>query len=115
MAKVLKALKVALVGGCVNGGSLALKTGDQTEAATEGQAALRASIEAVRAVKDRHEQDLLKLDDVAGTAIGRGNNARQAAMLVLIEKDTPEIRAQIPTQIEGVPVKIIESGEFRAL
>jgi hypothetical protein len=115
IAKVLKALKVELVGGCVNGDTSTIKAGDQTDAATGEQAALRASIEVVRAVKDRHEQDLLKLDDVAGTAIGRGDNAGQAAMLVLVKKDTAEIRAKIPAQIEGVPVKIIASGEFQAL
>ena len=115
IAKVLKALKVELVGGCVNGDTSTLKAGDQTDAAAAEQAALRASIEVVRAVKDRHEQELLALDDVAGTAIGRGDNGGQAAMLVLVKKDTAEIRAKIPAQIEGVPVKIIASGEFQAL
>jgi hypothetical protein len=84
-------------------------------ASGEEQAALASSVAAVRAVKDRHEQELLKLDDVAGTAIGRGDDPGQAAMLVLLKKDTPQIRAQIPNEIEGVPVKIIESGEFQAL
>jgi hypothetical protein len=36
-------------------------------------------------------------------------------MLVLLKKDTPEARAQIPTEIEGVPTRIVESGEFNAL
>jgi hypothetical protein len=117
IAKVLKALKVALVGGCTNSGSFAVRSGDQADSdATEEQhTTFRASFEVVRAVKDRHQQELLDLDDVAGTAIGRGDNPGQAAMLVLVKKDTAEIRAKIPAQIEGVPVKIIESGEFRAL
>jgi len=113
--KVLTALKVALVGGCANSGPLPTALKNPVAASGEEQAALASSVAAVRAVKDRHEQELLKLDDVAGTAIGRGDDPGQAAMLVLLKKDTPQIRAQIPNEIEGVPVKIIESGEFQAL
>jgi hypothetical protein len=113
--KVLTALKVALVGGCTNSGPLPTALRNPVASSGEEQAALASSVEAVRSVKDRHEQELLKLDDVAGTAIGRGDDPGQAAMLVLLKKDTPEVRAQIPNEIEGVPVKIIESGEFQAL
>ena len=110
---VLKALKVALVNGCTNEGGP--PPSEHGLATTEATRALSESIEQVRMVKDRHEGALLKLDNVAATAIGPGDHDGQAAMLVLLKKDTRESRAQIPTQIEGVPVKIIESGEFSAM
>jgi hypothetical protein len=113
--KVLSALKVALVGGCTNTGSSALVAEDQADVAGDDAGALARSIEMVRGVKNHHERELLKLDDVAGTAIGRADDAGQAAMLVMVKKDTPEVRAQIPAEIEGVPVKVIETGEFQAL
>jgi hypothetical protein len=117
--EVLSKLKVQMVGGCTNDGpspffaSAADQPDEQSD--TDPQTAMRASIEAVRAVKDRHEHELLKLDEVTATAIGRDDNSDGAAMLVFVKKDTPQVRAKIPTELEGVPVKVVESGEFKAL
>jgi len=111
--RVLKALGVALVNGCTNaGGPPPSAPGFATPETT---AALQESMEQVRVVKERHEGALLKLDNVTATAIGRSDHDGQAAMLVMLKKDTPQLRAQIPTEIEGVPVKIVESGEFSAM
>ena len=113
--KVLRSLKVSIVAGCSDGGGLLQSAREDSATSIESDTAMRESIEQVRIVKDRHEDDLLKLDEVAATAIGRGDKPGQAAVLVYVKKDTTVIRAQIPDQIEGVPVKIIESGEFTAL
>ncbi len=111
--RVLKAMKVALVNGCTNAGGP--PPAEPGFANAETSAAFRESMEQVRVVKDRNESALLKLDNVVATAIGRGDQTGQAAMLVMLKKDTSALRAQIPTQIEGVPLKIIESGEFAAM
>ena len=46
--KVLKALKVQMVGGCSSGASLAMDASDQAEASSQEQAAMHTAIEAAR-------------------------------------------------------------------
>ncbi len=85
--RVLKALNVALVNGCTNsGGPPPAAAGFTSDEATQ---ALRESMEQVRLVKDRNEDVLLKLDNVAATAIGRGDREGQAAMLVMLKRTRP--------------------------
>ena len=111
--RVLKSLNVALVNGCTNAGGP--PPSEPADAGAETVAAFHESMEQARTVKERNEGALLRLDNVTATALGRGDRTDQAALLVMLKKDTPALRAQIPTEIEGVPVRIIESGEFAAM
>lgn len=75
-----------------------------------------ASVRAVRALQDKVTRDLMKLENVLGTAIGLDENGN-ASLVVYVEKGgrkTPELLQSIPAAMNGVPVKIEQTEQFRA-
>ena len=60
-----------------------------------------------------HNAGLMQLDGVTGTGVGRWNG--EPCITLFAEHVTPELLSRIPGQIEGYPVKIEETGTFRAL
>jgi hypothetical protein len=75
-----------------------------------------ASVRAVRALQDKVTRDLMKLENVLGTAIGLDDNGN-ASLVVYVEKDgrkTPELLQNIPATMDGVAVKIEQTEQFRA-
>ena len=85
---------------------------------TEGK-----GIEEIRAVKDRHEEDLLKKKNVVGLGIGYKEvgcqKTKQLSLVVMVrKKESPsrlEAKDLVPAEIEGVPVDVKEVGEIVAL
>jgi hypothetical protein len=60
-----------------------------------------------------HTPELLEIPGVVGT--GEGMRDGRSVFLVLVERDTPELRARIPSEIEGFAVSIQVTGEIRKL
>ena len=58
-----------------------------------------------------HSPRLMTLPGVVGTAEGRDERGGPC-ILVFVASDTPELRASIPSRIEGYPVKIQVTGEI---
>jgi hypothetical protein len=71
-----------------------------------------ASSSGVAAVKDRNESRLLAIDGVEGVGIGQ-NQSGDDAILVFIRDSS--VVPRLPTQIEGVPVVTVVTGEIRPL
>ncbi|MDZ7267976.1 MAG: S1 family peptidase [candidate division KSB1 bacterium] len=77
-------------------------------------------IQAVMAVQDRHTPSLMAIPGVVGTATGLTDDGRPA-ILVFTKTDimTPALAkgrvAPLPESIEGVPVVVEVTGEFRAM
>jgi hypothetical protein len=75
-----------------------------------------ASVRAVRALQDKVTRDLMKVENVLGTAIGVDDNGN-ASLVVYVDKDgrkTPELLQTLPAAMEGVPVKVEQTEQFRA-
>jgi len=80
-------------------------------------------IEEIRAIKDRHQADLLEKKNVVGLGIGykevEGQETEQLSLVVMVrKKESPsqlDATDLIPSQIEGVPVDVKEVGEIVAL
>lgn len=68
--------------------------------------------EEIREVKRRHSAELLKRRGVCGVGVEKGESGEYVIALHL-DTDDPEVKAQLPTEIEGHPVKLIRSGPFR--
>jgi hypothetical protein len=64
-------------------------------------------------IKD-HADQIMAIPGVVGIASGLTNDAIPF-ILVLVIKDTAELRKHIPEQLEGHPVIIDETGEIHAL
>ncbi len=61
---------------------------------------------------EAHTDRLMAIPGVVGTA--RGLCEGTPCIKVFVAKKTPELLRQIPAAIEGYPVAVEESGEFRA-
>jgi hypothetical protein len=69
---------------------------------------------AAKTVRDRHEDQLMNVPGAVGSAIGVGDQPGKAAIVVYVKKLTPQVNAAAPTNVEGTPVKLIETGEIVA-
>jgi hypothetical protein len=74
-----------------------------------------AALDAVRKVKIRHEAQLLSVPGVVGVGIGQSQKLPgEAAIEVYIKEPASAMHSQLPSSLEGVEVKIVETGEIQA-
>ena len=106
---VLNKLGVSMTGSCTPPMAAAAPQ------AVAGNAAVSKDlVDSASAVRDRHEDELMKIPGAVGTAIGVSDTPGQPAIEVYIGKVTPEAQAATPKDVEGVPLKLIENGGFVA-
>jgi hypothetical protein len=85
--------------------------------------AAQKSMAEVKAVKEKHEAQLLQKANVVGVGIGYrekdGQVTDQVALIVMVKKKVPlsqlDAKDVIPREIEGVMIDVKEVGEIRAL
>jgi hypothetical protein len=125
---VLSRLHVKMVAGCgVHPSSAVASAGEAKPApapslaesdtsAAPGIAVRPAATDVDRAadVQERSHGDLMKAPGVVGTGVGLGKQPGTVTIEVFVKKDTPETRAAIPAQIEGIPVHVAETGRVVA-
>jgi len=64
-------------------------------------------------VKSRHSARLLRIPGVSGVGIEKGTK-EGFVLAVHVDPQAPAI-AELPEQLEGLPVRIIKSGPFHKL
>lgn len=64
-------------------------------------------------VKKQHEMQLLGIKGVEG--VGIGEDSGNEYLIVYVSDTSDALKKQIPTQLNGYPVKIKFTGEFTAL
>ena len=70
----------------------------------------------INAVLARHDKELLTILDVVGVYVGTLEDRHTTLCLrVMLARKNPETERKIPRSIEGYPVRIEVSGEFRPL
>lgn len=69
----------------------------------------------INAVLAAHDDALLAIEGVVGVYVGLLEDKSTACLRVMIQKDTPAVRKEIPSSIEGYPVVIEVSGKIRPL
>jgi hypothetical protein len=110
ISTVLSGLSVSMVGSCTP----ALSTLAQADVEAQSVGLSMEAVESAKAIRDRHEDSLMRVPGVVGTGIGAGDQSGQPAIEVFVEKLTPEAQAATSKDVEGLPVKVVESGEFVA-
>jgi hypothetical protein len=74
-----------------------------------------AAVDAVRRVKERHEAGLLATPGVVGVGVGFSERVvSQAAIEIYVKQPANSLRPYLPSSLEGVEVKIVETGEIHA-
>jgi len=67
----------------------------------------------IKEVKKQHETRLLQLPGVVSVGIGLDENG-QSAIVVGLDKASPETEAHLPPQLEGYPVLVRIVGPLKA-
>ncbi|HMQ53570.1 MAG TPA: hypothetical protein PKE64_16035 [Anaerolineae bacterium] len=62
-------------------------------------------------VQAKHEAQLMSLPGVVGVGIGECEG--KPCLKVLVERKTPELERQIPSELEGFKVELEESGPLQ--
>ena len=73
-----------------------------------------SSVEALKGIQSANEEAIFNVPGVVGIGIGLMEDGESLGFVVYLKKLTTEVRAQVPTNLEGVPVRLIESGVFKA-
>lgn len=68
----------------------------------------------INLVLEDHSAELLALPEVVGFYVGQLRDGR-ACITVLLRSDNPEAKKNIPPTLEGHPVRIEVTGEFRPM
>jgi hypothetical protein len=66
----------------------------------------------INQVMARHQDQLMAIPGVTG--VGIGEQGGRPAIVVMVERLTPQVKTQIPQQLEGFPVVVDQSGEITA-
>jgi len=111
---VLDTFKVTIVGTCI-----AAPDSAAGPAPTAPQAEMNMTqadeVARLTAIKERHDDAIFKIPEVVGTGVGLHRETKTPVVEIYLEKDTPEVRRQLPKTLNGAPVQIIETGKVRAL
>jgi hypothetical protein len=81
------------------------------------------TIEDIRKIKEKYEQELMSKAGVAGCSIGyKQTGGKKTDKLSIVcyvknKKKEADLNSKdiIPGEIEGIPTDVVESGEFKAL
>lgn len=69
--------------------------------------------ETIKEVLKKHTKDLMSMPGVVGT--GQGLCEGKPCIKVFVIEKTPDLDQKIPKTLDGYPVVIEETGEFKAL
>ena len=68
----------------------------------------------INAVLAAHERKLMAIPGVVGVYVGVLNDGKSPCLKIMLARRTPETK-QIPTRIDGWPVRAEVTGEIRPL
>jgi hypothetical protein len=104
---VLSATNTSMVGTC------SIPDAQSEDDAEADLGVSKDAVKSAKSVRDRHEDELRSVPGVVGTGIGADDNGHPEIQ-VYFEKLTPQAQAALPTEVEGTPVKAVETGAFVA-
>lgn len=95
----------------------------RAEESSEGSMLGPAEEQRITALQARHQAKLLRYPNVVGLAPGirtkRGKPTGERCLVVYVERKTPKAKLAksevLPSEIEGVPVDVVEVGEVGIL
>ena len=72
-------------------------------------------IDFARTIKERHERDLFANPGVLGVGIGADEtDPTQAVVVVYVESSGGKVARGLPTELDGLKVKVIPTDPFEA-
>lgn len=68
----------------------------------------------IEQVRGAHEQEWLNIEGVEGVGIGLDDKSDREVLTIYVSQKTKAVQEQIPTQVDGYPVRLEVTGEFHA-
>lgn len=68
-------------------------------------------LDQLKEIQARHEKALLSIKGVEAIGIGLADDGHGLAFHLYVGQRTREIESSIPTDVEGVPVRLLQTGE----
>ena len=68
----------------------------------------------INIVKDEHAAELMAITGVVGVYVGALDDGTPCIGVMVVKK-TPDLEKKIPTDLEGYPIKIDETGKIKPL
>jgi hypothetical protein len=90
-----------------------MNTAGCSQRAVDSEKGSSMSQKTIEQVQQEHTRQWLTIPGVEGTAIGLFEGKRCITIFTSVKAD--ELRNKIPSQVEGYPIVIKETGTFRAL
>jgi len=79
-----------------------------------GREPLQNDIDFATMIKDRHTPDMMRSPEIIGVGVGVMDDDPGKVALVVYVDSTRPIRSRVPSQVDGVPVKIVRTDPFVA-
>jgi len=111
ISDVLSGLDVTMVGSCTESGVVG---GASADVASQSVGVTAAVVKSAGSIRDKNETKLMHIPGALGTGIAAGDEPGQAAIEVYLVKLTPQAQAAAPTELEGLPVRLVQTGEVFA-
>jgi hypothetical protein len=73
-----------------------------------------SKLTSINEIKEKYEPEIMEIPGVTGIGIGSNDPKTGLAIKVYVERITPDLRVQIPAELEGYPVIAEETGELGA-
>jgi len=80
---------------------------------SNSEGAQKMTTKTIEQVLQAHTDEWMAVPGVVGTAIGEFKG--KPCIKVFVVKKNEEVKKKIPSQVEGFPVRMEETGEIRAL
>jgi hypothetical protein len=109
-AAVVEALDVLPVGE----DGLAYGPTSVDEVVEEMESAMNPRLERLKEIQQKHEDQIMAVPEVVGIGIGLAEPGDDYEFIVYCKKIVPELWEKLPRLLDGVPVRLIESGPFEA-
>ena len=71
-------------------------------------------VERLKEIQARNEKFVFNIPGIIGIGIGLMEDGKTLGFIVYCEKLTPRVQSQVPRQLNDIPVRLIESGVFKA-
>lgn len=71
-----------------------------------------ATLNEIRAIKRKHAARLLQHEGVCGVDI-ETDAGGESVLALHVDTDNTKVLSDLPTELDGVPLKLVHSGPFR--
>ncbi|HYS04496.1 MAG TPA: hypothetical protein VEW47_04815 [Candidatus Dormibacteraeota bacterium] len=79
-----------------------------------GREPLQNDLDFATMVKDRHAPDMMRNPEIIGVGVGVMDDDPSRVALVVYVDSTRPVQSRVPTQVDGVPVKVVRTDPFVA-